>query len=192
MSLVTAFKNDHVTSRSWRTINSVKAYLHNTTQIHRVWHKPLNIYTYWTYCKSSVRKKKHFSCLMHVQMIDLNQYENNSQSLLCYESNLATDPWIHHPNEGTSNTWQNYQKIARDKVTIFNISAGTQAKDVIERSACLLILCLYLNDPRDFSRKKWIWPYKPIFGQKPNVDNPKLELLLQFLLEEISARDKSM
>lgn len=60
---------------------------------------------------------------MHVQMIDLNQYENNSKSLLCYESNLATDPWIHHPNEGTSNTWQNYQKIARDKVTIFNISA---------------------------------------------------------------------
>lgn len=91
---------------------------------------------------------------MHVQMIDLNQYENNSKSLLCYESNLATDPLIHHPNEGTSNTWQNYQKIARDKVTIFNISAGTQAKDVIERSACLLILCLYLNDPRDFSRKK--------------------------------------
>ena len=91
---------------------------------------------------------------MHVQMIDLNQYENNSKSLLCYESNLATDPWIHHPNEGTSNTWQNYQKIARDKVTIFNISAGTQAKDVIERSACLLILCLYLNDSRDFSRKK--------------------------------------
>ena len=37
-------------------------------------------------------KKKHFSFLMYVQMIDLNQYENNSQSLLCYESNLATDP----------------------------------------------------------------------------------------------------
>ena len=37
-------------------------------------------------------KKKHFSCLMRVQMIDLDQYENNSKSLLCYESNLATDP----------------------------------------------------------------------------------------------------